>query len=836
MAMYDEMGNYTGYDDAGFTAQPVAPSYDSFGAEVLNDEAQRKKEEELKRQMEEYARQQSELASQVSHKQEVTTYADGSRTVKTTNEIPSAGAGRGFVNPPMAQPSAPVAPQGFDQAAYNASIQQQESGANPNIGYHNRAASSAYGPYGITQGAWQDARRANPNLPQDITQATPEQMQAAQNAVTNNNARYLANYGVEVTPQTLQAAHFLGAKGLSDYLKTGYISPAAAAANGGEANVRRIVDQRLGGQAAAASGAAQAQGPVAPAEPTAEQPAAQPADQYSLATGTSGLGLKTEQPAATVSSQPYIEQYQTAQDNPEALMKLGLDETAPAWMRDRARNRAADLITQNREMEAAKQKLATASETDLARYLREKTTGGSWLKAVFFAAIGAKQLAQEEGAKLGIGTEKVLIGADGKPAIVKISSNGTPLSGYNAETGAKLTPEELVSATAGSGMKGAQTGQTMGYDKNGNVISHTVLPNGQGVIWKNETTGERLKSAPEGYHTGKDQRSMLADTAFKQSMTADETENRKQAAAGLPPLYTPEQIQQRAQAKRDSIMGIGGAQPTAPVAQPVAQPATAVARPQPTGPVAPQTAPAQPAGPVAPAAPLSADLEAQAQSIARGDTKMPTGMGAANRLNQAIRNRVYQINPNYDPTVFDNRSKTENSFTTGKQGDVVRSMNVSIDHLDTLQQAANELKNGNIPVFNDISLRFAEATGQPAPKNFDALKTLVGSEVAKAVQGGATALGDREEIRKEIDRAGSPAQLAGVIDKYQHLLAGQMNGLKTQYESGGGRRWDSKINDRTREVMNKIEQEKNPVIPGTNVTKSAIAAEIARRRQAKEQQ
>jgi len=491
MAMYDEMGNYTGYDDAGFTAQPVAPSYDSFGAEVLNDEAQRKKEEELKRQMEEYARQQSELASQVSHKQEVTTYADGSRTVKTTNEIPSAASR------PM---PAPVAPQGFDQAAYNASIQQQESGANPNIGYHNKAASSAYGPYGITQGAWQDARRANPNLPQDITQATPEQMQAAQNAVTNNNARYLANYGIEVTPQTLQAAHFLGAKGLSDYLKTGYISPAAAAANGGEANVRRIVDQRLGGQAAAASGAAQAQGPVAPAEPTAEQPAAQPADQYSLATGTSGLGLKTEQPAATVSSQPYIEQYQTAQDNPEALMKLGLDETAPAWMRDRARNRAADLITQNREMEAAKQKLATASETDLARYLREKTTGGSWLKAVFFAAIGAKQLAQEEGAKLGIGTEKVVLGADGKPAIVKISSNGTPLSGYNAETGAKLTPEELVNAVAGGqAQKGVHQAADTYADPTGKIKGNFVLETrpGQAPVFKEVGTG-RVASAAEG--------------------------------------------------------------------------------------------------------------------------------------------------------------------------------------------------------------------------------------------------------------------------------------------------------------------------------------------------
>jgi hypothetical protein len=124
--------------------------------------------------------------------------------------------------------------------------------------------------------------------------------------------------------------------------------------------------------------------------------------------------------------------------------------------------------------------------------------------------------------------------------------------------------------------------------------------------------------------------------------------------------------------------------------------------------------------------------------------------------------------------------------------------------LDTLQGAANALQNGQIPLFNKYANIYATATGGTAPGNFDSVKTLVGSEVAKAVAGGATALGDREEIRKEIDNAKNPQQLAGVIQKYQQLLAGQMNGLKTQYESGGGSRWDTKINSHTNEVLKRM--------------------------------
>ena len=113
------------------------------------------------------------------------------------------GAGRGFINPKYSltpqQPAVPVE----DQSAYNASIAQQESGNNPNIGYHDRNKGTAWGQFGITDAAYEDARKLNPNLPADKTQMTPAQQTEAMNAFTQQNAGYLKNYGVPVNEGTL---------------------------------------------------------------------------------------------------------------------------------------------------------------------------------------------------------------------------------------------------------------------------------------------------------------------------------------------------------------------------------------------------------------------------------------------------------------------------------------------------------------------------------------------------------------------------------------------------------------------------------------------------------
>ena len=645
--------------------------------------------------------------------------------------------------------------------------------------------------------------------------------------------------------------------------------------------------------------------PVAPDQSGAETARLQNADQVASQGGLQTRSITPTQPGTTTPEQLDLssafgqglkmpgggtEQHYATLNNGDRtqLMSLATDPmTPPHIMRDAVGRLYRDLDTE-KKTEEARQKyedyIAKGNVQGLMKEMNNPKEEGSHFKAWLYNQLGFKDLAAKEQEKISPTITSSAATVNGENYHIKQNKSGEIVEAYTPE--GKPVDRSILSQLNANymTMKGAQTGQTMGFDKAGNTISHTVLPNGRGVQWKNETTGQILSTAPEGYHTGKDQLGSLADTAYKQSLTADETENRKQQAAGLGPMFTQEQMEARAHAKRNSILGLGGTAPVEaanvqknitptetagaptfkdssikvisgkrtpeqgqalwdqsvrngtpgvlPNGNPVARPGTSLHE---TGNALDidsskltksgrqelaQSGFYQPlpkedpnhwerlgatagASTAQPAVALTGDLESQAQAIARGDVPMPTGMGANNRRNQALQNRVYQINPQYDPTVYKVREKTEKDFSTGKQGEAVKSMNVAVDHLDTLQGAATALKNGNLPIFNKIANDYAKNTGQPEITDFNALKSIVGSEVAKAVAGGATALGDREEIRAEISAANSPAQLAGVIHKYQKLLAGQLSGLETEYKAGGGtdEKWAKKLNDRTRAIL-----------------------------------
>lgn len=125
-------------------------------------------------------------------------------------------------------------------------------------------------------------------------------------------------------------------------------------------------------------------------------------------------------------------------------------------------------------------------------------------------------------------------------------------------------------------------------------------------------------------------------------------------------------------------------------------------------------------------------------------------------------------------------------FTSGPQGNTIRSFNVLVDHLDTLNEAAEGLKNRDNRIINRFVNNWKATTGDPAPTNFDGVKALVGDEIVKAVVGSAGALADREEVKKDLDRASSPQQLAQLVEKYKKLALGQLHGLQKQYETATG--------------------------------------------------
>jgi hypothetical protein len=155
--------------------------------------------------------------------------------------------------------------------------------------------------------------------------------------------------------------------------------------------------------------------------------------------------------------------------------------------------------------------------------------------------------------------------------------------------------------------------------------------------------------------------------------------------------------------------------------------------------------------------------------------------------NPAYRNKVLEdirsINPSYDETVFDGKKAQERAFASGKIGDTTRSLGVTISHLGVLAELGQALKTGNVQMINAAKQNWQAQFGSQAPTDYQFAKSIVADEVAKSVIGGQNAQSDRETLAANLKASNSPEQMQGVITTAQKLMAGQLGGLRQQYNS-----------------------------------------------------
>ncbi len=163
-----------------------------------------------------------------------------------------------------------------------------------------------------------------------------------------------------------------------------------------------------------------------------------------------------------------------------------------------------------------------------------------------------------------------------------------------------------------------------------------------------------------------------------------------------------------------------------------------------------------------------------------------TGQALRTAQGQTTMAQVYKTNPQYDATQYDVKQKAREDFATGAQGDTVRSLSVATDHLNQLLTAGTALNNKNFKAYNSAMNYLAQQFGSATVPSFDAMKELVGDEVAKAVIGGAGAEGDRDAIKQGFATASPQGSLQGVVAKYKGLMGGQLSGLRRQYQTSTG--------------------------------------------------
>ncbi len=141
----------------------------------------------------------------------------------------------------------------------------------------------------------------------------------------------------------------------------------------------------------------------------------------------------------------------------------------------------------------------------------------------------------------------------------------------------------------------------------------------------------------------------------------------------------------------------------------------------------------------------------------------------------------------------------EQAFESGAQGNTVRSINVAMDHTDTLLQLGEALQNGDTRRLNQLKNVIKSEFGYEGPVDFNFAKQIVGDEIVKAVIGNGAGTGeDRRGLQAAFDAANSPRQLVGVIRTADALLGGQLQGLRRQYQGAGLTDFDAKLSPKAK--------------------------------------
>ena len=299
-----------------------------------------------------------------------------------------------------------------------------------------------------------------------------------------------------------------------------------------------------------------------------------------------------QQPQALNLPDDPFQSYIKLQESPKDLINFAYDDTLPENLRSRAKERASEILIQEREMARAKNQIPAMSETDIARALREKTTGGSYIKAVLFGMLGMEQSAMAEAAKLGVGKE-ILSTINGEPAMIKMAANGTPIEGYNAKTGKRLSAQELITAAQfGTMQKGANIGGQVYRDPVTNETL-TKVDTAQGPIYYNKAQQRVVpKGEPLPLTAGTDVSTQLQLAQMKRQqqfvgqtasarLKAFEDTNAERALAGYPLLSLQDMgltaTGELAGAAQPTAQGGAAAQPAQGAAQSTAQVPTGAA-------------------------------------------------------------------------------------------------------------------------------------------------------------------------------------------------------------------------------------------------------------------
>lgn len=182
------------------------------------------------------------------------------------------------------------------------------------------------------------------------------------------------------------------------------------------------------------------------------------------------------------------------------------------------------------------------------------------------------------------------------------------------------------------------------------------------------------------------------------------------------------------------------------------------------------------AGPVPTAG--TPEFDATVKAIGEGRIPMPRYSSRTAAMVNAV-NKAY---PNLDATTFNTHQASEKNMTSGAAGQAINSFNTALQHLGRAE--ANVPNNSSVPIVNSVHNAFLRASGDPALSAFDADRTAVSAEIAKAYKGGVINKEEHDEYQGLLNPNASPAQMKASFGELKQLLSGKLESYNYQRQQG----------------------------------------------------
>ncbi len=143
-----------------------------------------------------------------------------------------------------------------------------------------------------------------------------------------------------------------------------------------------------------------------------------------------------------------------------------------------------------------------------------------------------------------------------------------------------------------------------------------------------------------------------------------------------------------------------------------------------------------------------------------------------------------QADPNFNVAKYQQRQKVMNDFTSGKVADNLTALGQAVNHMNTMKELSDALKNGNVQVINQVVNTVRRQLGDPSITNYETAQSAVGTELMRVFrQVNASEVETKDWISK-FPTKGSPQQIEGALATGAKLLKGRMEELNHRWNKG----------------------------------------------------